>query len=151
MERIRAKLQAAVRDGALTASPYRVSKKLLRQTTAGSATSIFGGAASHDCQYTANATFEREDGTWFTFWITLVAGNLDSYSFQICFRGEQCPTFLRFELDAPGTAQNSGPHEAEGLRSHLHPGHNDLRVPAPVLSPLELLDFFLYGLRRTAP
>jgi hypothetical protein len=33
------------------------------------------------------------------------------------------------------------------LRAHVHPGSNDILVPAPKMSPTELLGLFLEGLR----
>lgn len=140
--RMHNKLQAAVTNGALETSSYGVSR-LLRMDTSSGATLISGGvAAAFDCAQVPDAHFQRTDGGWFAFRFTLVVGRLDSYSCQICFPDGAPPRFLRFDLDSTGKA-----HEQEGLRCHMHPGANDLRVPAPVLHPLELLDLLLHGLR----
>ena len=40
-------------------------------------------------------------------------------------------------------------NEERGLRSHMHPGNDDLLVPAPVLSPTELIDVLVRRLRNT--
>lgn len=51
------------------------------------------------------------------------------------------PKFVRFDLNMPGHH-----NEAPGLRCHLHPGHDDLQVPAPFMKPLEIVDLCVYGL-----
>jgi hypothetical protein len=40
-----------------------------------------------------------------------------------------------------------------GLRAHVHPGHEDIQLPSPLLRPLEALEFVLYRcrLRRDTP
>lgn len=142
-KRLKEKLQGAVMAGALDTSAYEVSG-LVRLKESGDAAHITGGNESgFDCVAAPGGHFRRADGAWFAFRFTLTAGDLDSYRCQICFPGSVSPTFLRFDLDRPGKT-----HEADGLRSHLHPGANGLHVPAPVLGPLELVDLFLYGLQR---
>ncbi|XYH92605.1 hypothetical protein ACMHYB_32605 [Sorangium sp. So ce1128] len=49
------------------------------------------------------------------------------------------------DLNPPGHGNND-----DGLRSHLHLNADDdgLAVSAPVMSPFEILDLFLHGLRR---
>jgi hypothetical protein len=88
--------------------------------------------------------FKRDDGAWFDFSITVEQqrrGPLEliGYEFEIRFPDGIHPGFIRFDLDHR--------HEAQGLRSHLHPGNADLRVPSPLLGPDELLDLLLHGLR----
>jgi hypothetical protein len=39
-------------------------------------------------------------------------------------------------------------NETRELRSHLHPGSDDILAPAPLMSPLEILGLFIDGLRR---
>ncbi len=105
---------------------------------------ITGGAKAWDCG-AQDGSFRRVDGAWFTFTIEIdprAAGGLaiEKYAFQLCFPPGSCPRYVRIELDKPDSA-----HAAEGLRSHLTPGHPDLRLPAPVLSPAEWLDVILYS------
>lgn len=64
------------------------------------------------------------------------------YDFELRFPGLQPPTWIRLDLNLPGHD-----NDEDGLRSHLHPGNEDLQAPAPMLSPLELLDLFLHGFR----
>lgn len=50
--------------------------------------------------------------------------------------------FLRFDLNLPAHR-----NEDRELRSHLHPGSNDILVPAPMMSPTEVVTLFVEGLR----
>ncbi len=93
--------------------------------------------------------FLRDDGAWFDFTITVARSpgrplELLSYDFELRFPGPQPPAWIRLDLNLPGHD-----NDADGLRSHLHPGNDDIQAPAPVLSPLELLDLFLHGFRGT--
>jgi hypothetical protein len=87
----------------------------------------------------------RSDGARITGTVTVKHVNKDieliAYSWQLAnLTGptHSSPSFLRFDLDQPG-----GAHDGEGLRSHLHPGNDDWRVPFVVLHPLEMLDMLL--------
>lgn len=110
---------------------------------------IYGG--EKDFKRTgAKLRFLRNDGGWFHFTITVGVRDhlpltLVAYDFELCFsdahvRDHHFPKFIRFDLNEPG-------HETEkhGLRSHVHPGHDDLIAPAPRMGPLEILHLFLYG------
>lgn len=50
-----------------------------------------------------------------------------------------------FDLNMPGH-QNSD----KGMRCHLHPGHDDLQAPSALMTPVELLELFVYGLALPA-
>lgn len=65
-----------------------------------------------------------------------------AYRFQVTFPDEwEGLAFLRWDLDSI--------HERQGRRSHLHPGiDRGLRLPAPVMQPVEFLDLFVHGLAR---
>lgn len=108
---------------------------------------IFGG--EKDLKRTGERPrFIRRDGAWFTFTITVrvrPARPLDlfAYDFELCFPASvdveaRFPRFVRFDLNPPLHG-----NEARGLRCHMHPGHDDLIAPAPLMTPLELLDLFL--------
>lgn len=91
--------------------------------------------------------FLRDDGAWFDFSITVARAPrgplaLLAYDFELRFPGPRPPAWIRIDLNLPGTD-----NDLDGLRSHLHPGNDDLQAPAPLLSPLELLDQFLHGFR----
>lgn len=111
---------------------------------------IYGG--EKDLKRTgARRHFRRRDGAWFFFTITVRSRRgqslqLIAYDFELCFPptapgAERLPRFVRFDLNQPGHN-----NESIGLRSHMHPGHDDLSAPAPLMSPLELLDLVVAGL-----
>lgn len=50
--------------------------------------------------------------------------------------------FLRFDLNLPDHR-----NEARELRCHLHPGSDDILIPAPLLTPAEMLTLFIDGIR----
>jgi hypothetical protein len=95
--------------------------------------------------------FRRPDGGWFFFSLTVRARRgqpleLVGYNFELCFPSQaveksRLPRFVRFDLNQP-----NHPNESRGLRCHFHPGHDDLSAPAPLMSPLDLLDLFIDGL-----
>lgn len=53
--------------------------------------------------------------------------------------------FVRFDLNPEGHG-----NEEDGLRSHIHVSSDDdgMAIPAPVMSPFELLDVMVHGLTR---
>ncbi|WP_437590076.1 hypothetical protein [Sorangium sp. So ce1000] len=93
--------------------------------------------------------FTRTDGGWFDFQLQGRErdGVVDivAYDFELRLPPNSGFDFLRFDLNPPGHENDDG-----GLRSHLHLNADDdgLAAPAPVMSPYEILDLFLHGLRR---
>jgi hypothetical protein len=92
--------------------------------------------------------FSRMDGAWFDFQLLVRqhagATSILAYGFELRLPHERPFPFVRFDLNPPGH-DNDG----DGLRSHLHLGTDDdgFSIPAPVMSPLEILDLFLLRLR----
>jgi hypothetical protein len=90
--------------------------------------------------------FERDDGAWFDFTITVREQDdglqLLAYDFEIRLMPGMGASFLRFDLNLPEHA-----NQQRELRCHLHPGSDDMLVPAPMMSPLEVLDLFTHGAR----
>ena len=154
-EALRRILQQAVRAEALRTPPYEVSK-LLRLTSSqskqgGSLIAITGGPKDFsrlDNEVDPKERLVRDDGAVIHFSISVkeLPGSdrvrLHAYDFELYFPLKQPMWFVRFDLNEPG-------HENQdlGLRSHLHPSHEDLQVPSPVLSPMEVLSFLLYRMR----
>jgi hypothetical protein len=71
---------------------------------------------------------------------------LIAYDFELCFperlhQEARFPRFVRFDLNPPAHG-----NESRGLRCHMHPGHDDLLAPAPLMSPFDVLDLFVAGL-----
>jgi len=88
------------------------------------------------------------DGAWFDFLPTgrgTSRGDVEilAYSCEIRFPDylTTFPRFVRYDLNPPGHA-----NEAAEMRCHVHPGHDDLKMTAPFIEPLEILDLCVYGL-----
>jgi hypothetical protein len=83
--------------------------------------------------------FYLESESRLSFGITLREGNgrcsLVAYRFQLNLPGTQSPAFYRFDLN--DKAHESPLHEP---RCHYHPGAEDVRLPCPALTPLEVFD-----------
>jgi hypothetical protein len=150
---LQSRLLKACDEGLLAMKPHDVHACLWLSGPPRDATpeskGIYGG--DKDFKRTGDKRgFRRGDGAWFTFSITVRARRgrpleIVAYDFELCFPvGSQeetgLPRFVRFDLNEPGHA-----NDAKGLRCHAHPGHDDLSVPAPLMSPVELLDLFLAG------
>jgi|JI10StandDraft_1071094.scaffolds.fasta_scaffold147161_3 hypothetical protein len=109
---------------------------------------IFGGAKNQDRDISL-AHFARSDGAWFDFTITVRERGHDAlellaYDFEIRLP-QRCGTpFVRFDLNLPGHA-----NEERELRCHVHPGSDDVLLPAPLMGPLELLDLFIHQVQPT--
>jgi hypothetical protein len=85
----------------------------------------------------------RTDGAWFHFTLLLEEQRREcirllAYDFELVYPDGHRPWFVRFDLNPPGH-----PNEAREIRSHLHPGSEDLMVPSPILEPLEAIHLML--------
>jgi hypothetical protein len=87
----------------------------------------------------------RKDGAWFDFSIlvdqTKQPSEIIGFDFEIRFPENCSVAFLRYDMNTPGH-QN----ETMGLRFHIHPGSDDLMIHSGPLTPIEILQQFLYGL-----
>jgi hypothetical protein len=96
----------------------------------------------------------RSDGAWFDFqlFVKEEAGRAEiiAYDFELRLPPDSGFEFVRFDLNSPVSALRPGGLPEDGLRSHLHLNADDdgLVAPAPVMSPFEILDLFLHGVRR---
>ena len=125
--------------------PPSVMRQLERLDLHRGAFSIFGGEKNQG-RLEILPHFKRNDGAWFDFSITVreTEGSLRllAYDFEIRLAPGMGAPFLRFDLNLPDHR-----NQARDLRCHLHPGSDDLLVPAPLMSPAELLGLFLDGVR----
>ena len=103
------------------------------------------------CGRRGETAFEREDGLRCLFKMNFLEENkslkLLSYALEIrspSSDSKVSPLFLRWEYVFEKSERLDPIFEPQ---SHLHPGHRDIRVPAPVLSPKELIALFL-GLQK---
>lgn len=150
-------LRRAILDGVLANGDYQIGK-LLRLSSDGKlgVVTLTGGPKDFN-RLTSAAQIEdrfvRDDGAVIHFSLTLRETQaspieLIAYSFEVYFPSKEPIEFIRFDLNKKG-------HDNAdiGLRSHLHPGHEDLQMPSPLLSPVDALGFLLYRcrLRRDTP
>jgi hypothetical protein len=90
--------------------------------------------------------FVRDDGAVIHFRLIILETSqtieLLTYGYEIYFPTRTPLAFVRFDLNRRG-------HENDdrGLRAHLHPGHEDVQLPCPMLAPVEALNFLLYRCR----
>lgn len=92
-----------------------------------------------------SARLRRSDGAWVHFSVATCCrapNQLDvlAYNFELVFaRGERaqehCSRFVRVDLNL----EKSDNNRIRELRSHLHPGHDDIQLPWPVAEPANLL------------
>ena len=131
----------------LSEPPPDMKKALRERSLHRDAFCVVGGVKNQnrDAQL-SHSHFMRNDGAWFDFSITVreVAGQLEllAYDFEIRFAPGAGTPFLRFDLNLPDHA-----NARRELRSHLHPGHDDVLIPAPRMSPAEMLSLLIYGAR----
>lgn len=87
------------------------------------------------------------DHAWFDFQLLIADrdGGIDilAYDFELRLTNG---SFVRFDLNPEGHG-----NEDIGLRSHVHINSDDdgMSLPAPVMSPIELLDVMVHGLVKT--
>ncbi|OBQ24214.1 MAG: hypothetical protein AN488_02335 [Anabaena sp. WA113] len=90
--------------------------------------------------------FERFDGCWFDFAITVdektKPAKVIAFNFEIRFLDDNPIGFLRFDLNPPGHN-----NEKRGIRFHIHLSSDNVKVHSPPMSPLEILHLFLYDLK----
>ncbi len=156
---LRGALRKASDAGTLRTSPQDVNRlvRLLPEPTPNLAAQLRAGGM-YDGAYCiiggeknlkrdrSLAHFRRDDDAWFDFTITVraQAGQLEllAYDFEIRFPPGRGSPFLRIDLNLPAHR-----NDERELRSHLHPGSDDLQVPAPMMSPTEVLALFVDGFR----
>jgi hypothetical protein len=98
----------------------------------------------------SSAHIVRSDGAWIHFTIRVRQEGkkmlrLIAYDFEIVFPVPHTPAspvvkpgFLRVDLNPP-----DHPNAGREIRSHVHPGNDDLQWPAPVMTPREILAWML--------
>lgn len=125
--------------------PSQIAQELQERELHAGAYCIVGGEKNQGRDHNI-AHLARNDGAWFDFSITVREHGkqleLVAYDFEIRFPPGMGAPFLRFDLNLPDHH-----NETRELRSHLHPGSDDILAPAPLMSPLEILALFVDGLR----
>lgn len=123
--------------------PQQITDQLREHGLHGEAFCIVGGEKNQSRDRDI-AHLKRSDDAWFDFSIVVRQGGaqleLLAYDFEIRFPPGMGSPFLRFDLNLPAHR-----NEAREMRCHLHPGSDDIQVPAPLMSPSELLALFING------
>lgn len=93
--------------------------------------------------------FRRADGAWFDFSIVgrMHCGALEilSCAYEIRLPVGHGAPFVRFDLNLPDYA-----NQERELRCHVHVGSDDVRIPAPMMTPREMLALFIDGICATS-
>ena len=125
--------------------PPQILEQLRARSLHERAFCILGGEKNQDRDH-ERPHFKRSDGAWFDFSIVVRERNKElellAYDFEIRLPAGRGAPFLRFDLNLPEHA-----NDERDLRCHLHPGSDDILVPAPMMTPSELLALFLEGLQ----
>jgi hypothetical protein len=91
------------------------------------------------------AHFKLNNGCWFDFAITInettKPAQIIGFDFELRFPENLSTSFLRIDLNLPNHN-----NELQNMRFHLHPGHDDIMIHSPPMSPIEILHLFLYGI-----
>lgn len=147
-ENIRQVLENASQEGLLRQSMADIKKPLfssMKPDNLGAAV-ISGGIRAET--WAEGGQFERNDGARFNFSIVVSYPKkkdptLTAYHFNLAFAGIHSPIFVRFDLNEGKFVTPERNTTQSPLLCHSHPGHGDMTVPSPVLSPEEILDIIL--------
>lgn len=161
-DHLRAVLMRATKDERLQEPQHEIERLLrecaepgarLKKALPAGARVLLGGGADSGERFSDGtgtaAHFTRADGAHIDFSVTIIEGppviKLLGYVFRLEFPKigdiETSPRFLRIDMNLP-----NHDNQRDGVRVHMHPGHNDLQIPLPWLSPEQVLKLLLYGL-----
>ncbi len=140
---IRTALVAASDEGILRTGPGDIYKWLRKDGGDGEVLLVNGGEG-FDKGQPAGEFFLFKDGARLSFSLAVDyrtrPPRLMSYRFFLRLPSGGQPAFVRLDLN-PGLKESA----LVEPRSHIHPGHDDVRLPAPVMSPLEILGTLLFS------
>ncbi len=150
---VRCYLRVAIQDEVLTNTPHDLFQLVRHGSARNRDEFLIVGGEKNEARDISLPCFRRADGGWFHFALTgrqqSRAGiELLGYNFEYCFPGSPVQ-FVRFDLSSPLGEATDNIHR--GLRSHLHPGRDDVQVPAAALTWQELLDLCVYRLAPRDP
>ncbi len=143
-------------DLGLTREPPNQVRKYLKiirspnNAVQGATYSIAVGDVANFRRDPSQPHFSRKpDGWWFDFQLSVQEDRDGLLILAYGFELRPPPnangpfSFVRFDLNGPEHA-----NDGRGLRSHLHLGTDDdgFSVPAPIMSPIELLDLCVHGI-----
>jgi hypothetical protein len=103
---------------------------------------VIGIADKNQERSRASKHFVRRDNCWFDCSFTVIETSeglqLAAYSLELRLCPGMGVPFVRYDLNPPGHA-----NELRELRCHMHPGSDDIMLPAPLMTPAELLTHFV--------
>lgn len=142
-KQIRTALLSASDENILRSAPHDVMRRLHMQGGQGEVVLIHGGE-TFDKGQPEGRFFDFSDGSRLSFGCTIdyraASPSLLAYRFHLRFPPGGRPAFLRLDLN-PEPKENS----LVEPRCHIHPGVEEVRLPAPLMSPLEILGILLFG------
>lgn len=150
-KKIRSQLRAAHDEGSLQTSHADIYQHLTHASdpAPGGQRSVITYGKPNFHRVPTEPHLLRDDGAWFDFGLTLDdrarSARLLAYHFEIRFPDDAQARFLRLDLNKPEHA-----NEDQGLRSHLHPGDDDILFPSIVFNPCDALSLFIHGMRRSS-
>jgi|GEM_PF-3580835 len=140
---IRPRLLKAIHEERLDAGLHEISRsvRVTRSERVTDAFDLVGGRRNFD-RDPALADLRTPDGGWITFSAVLRPNGdtleILAYTFERVFRSDAQPRFVRFDYNVP-----DHDNDKRGLRSHVHPGNDDMQLPSPILAPHELIELLL--------
>lgn len=134
---IRTALWKASDERAIVNAPQEVFR-LLKSKKDAKAIVIDGGTE-------AEPFVRTSDAAEFNFGVTLTIDEgggvtLLAYRFHLKYRQGCSPPYVRMDLN-PTTHEDA----LREPRAHVHAGADDVRIPTPLMHPMELLDLVIYG------
>jgi hypothetical protein len=142
MQKIRPRLKRAIEEEILLISVHELSRfvRVTQSKHVQGASDVVGGRINFRRDELL-AELRTTGGGWITFSACVKPEGeglaLLGYNFERVFADGHIE-FIRFDLNFEGHA-----NQERELRSHMHPGHDDWMLPAPILAPHELLDVML--------
>jgi len=89
-----------------------------------------------------------DSGSRLSFLVAVKEGpsgsELVTFRFHLQFSNGHSPAYLRFDLNSSGHTVPLGEP-----RCHFHPGLEDVRIPLPILHPVEILDRIFFVIEPT--
>lgn len=147
-DELRRSLLLAADEGVLRTAPdviFRLIKTEERKRDRETVVAAVLGGATFDKGQADGSFFVRSDGARLSFGVTVVYQRrsdpeLVTYRFHLRFPRGRSPLFIRFDLNDESRDPVLEP------RSHLHPGSDDIRIPVPMMAPIEILERLLYAI-----